>query len=205
MDTQLRDYIASLASGLDAIPTKRKSELDEIANTMATHLKEEARLEVIVVCTHNSRRSQLGEVWINTLSEYLKIEGLTAFSGGMEETAFNHRMVHALEKVGFTFEKNEESDNPRYRMLDLSERHDMFSKVYDHEINPQSGFMALMVCGHADENCPIVFGMKYRIPLRYTDPKEFDDTPKEEQAYLDKIEEVGREIYYILDRVSSLS
>jgi len=128
----------------------------------------------------------------------------SAFSGGMEATAFNHRMVDGLENAGFGIQEIEKGENPKYILSDSAFiDQPMFSKIYNDLMNPQAGYLALMVCGHADENCPIVHGMKYRIPLRYKDPKEFDDTSQEKEAYSSKIIEIGREIYYLLNKVKS--
>ena len=139
---------------------------------------------------------------MNTLAHHFGLEGITAFSGGMEDTAFNYRMVDALKGLGFPLKEIIGGDNPKYVMEGLNmDSHFYFSKAYDHEINPQFGYIALMVCDHADENCPVVLGMKYRIPLRYKDPKEFDNTEKESKAYQDKVKEIGREMYYILSRI----
>ena len=111
-------------------------------------------------------------------------------------------MINALIASGFELEKVENGNNPKYISKDTGLlEHKMFSKVYHHTMNPSSDFMALMVCDHADENCPVVLGMKYRIPLRYKDPKAYDDTELEGKAYLQKVKEIGAEMYYLLDGV----
>ncbi len=200
---KMNTLLEELAKDVQNILADRKMELDDISHLIVEHLKEEESLDIIVVCTHNSRRSQLGEAWINALASHFRLNQIKAFSGGMEVTAFNERMVNAMKTNGFSIDESEGGINPKYHLNDAGiEQHPMFSKVYDHEMNPQSGFMAFMVCGHADENCPIVHGMKYRIPLRYKDPKEFDDTDYEQEAYSNKVKEVGREMYYLLDKVN---
>lgn len=202
MNINLEELINEFSFRNNIISTERKLELDEIASIIIQHFTEFAALDIIVVCTHNSRRSQLGEVWINFLANYFNINNLKAYSGGMEVTAFNKRMVNALNDCGFNLDEVEGGINPRYVLRDIGmEDHLMYSKIYNDSMNPQSDFMAFMVCSHADENCPIVHGMKYRIPLRYKDPKEFDDTNKEQEAYSNKVKEVGVEMFYLLDKV----
>ena len=203
MNSKLKDLIDKIANQEALISLERRNELDDLALIITEQLREENSLDITVVCTHNSRRSQLGEVWINTLAPYFGINNITAYSGGMEETAFNYRMVNALTEAGFNIEMISDGSNPKYILgnSDL-ENHPLFSKIYNDPMNPQSGYMALMVCGHADENCPIVHGMKYRIPLRYKDPKAADDTEQEGVVYHEKVEEIGREIYYLLKRVN---
>ena len=206
MNNKLKTTIEEVGQDVESISSERKRELDDIASLIVKYLSEEEKLDIIVVCTHNSRRSQLGEVWINTLVKYLGIKNIVAFSGGMEETAFNIRMVNALSDSGFEIKEIKDGDNPRYQLDYIGlENHPMFSKVYNDAMNPLSGFMAFMVCDHADENCPIVHGMKYRIPLRYKDPKEYDDTDFEREAYSNKVKEIGREMYYLLSEVTRLS
>ncbi len=203
MNHRLKDLTNEFSLEEESISLERKKELDEIATLIIEHLKKENSLDIIVVCTHNSRRSQLGEVWINTLANHFEMYNIKAFSGGMEATAFNYRMVNALISSGFNIEEVESKTNPKYVLKDgINENQLMFSKVYDDSMNPQTGFMALMVCDHADENCPIVNGMEYRIPLRYKDPKEFDDTHQESEAYGNKVKEIGREMYYLLSKVN---
>jgi hypothetical protein len=207
MNIELETLIDEISQDEGAISRERKSELEEIANLIIDHLFVEDLLEIIVVCTHNSRRSQLGEVWINTLAQYFGMdENIIAYSGGMEETAFNIRMVNALTNCGFEIIQTEGGENPRYNLSNTElKNHLYFSKKYDAQMNPKSGFMAFMVCDHADENCPIVHGMKYRIPLRYKDPKEFDDTEFESEAYTNKIKEIGRELYYLMNTINQIS
>lgn len=206
MNEKLKNLIEKVSKSINSITSDRKAELDDIAKVIVLHLSEANKLDIVVVCTHNSRRSQLGEVWINTLAQYLGLNIIKAFSGGMQETAFNTRMVNALLASGFEINEVEGGENPRYRINNIKlENHPMYSKVYDDAMNPKSDFMAFMVCDHADENCPIVQGMKYRIPLRYKDPKEYDDTENEQEAYTNKVMEIGREMYYLLNQLSQLS
>jgi len=203
MNSKLEQLINSLSLQEKDISSERKMELDNIASIIKSHLEDSESLEIIVVCTHNSRRSQLGETWINTLADHFGIKNIVAYSGGMEVTAFNERMVNAIRDFGFDIIMKEDGANPKYVINDIKMNdHLMYSKVYDDASNPQSNFMALMVCDHADENCPIVHGMKYRIPLRYKDPKEFDDTDQEKEAYTNKVNEIGGEMYYLLNQVN---
>ena len=59
-----------------------------------------------------------------------------------------------------------------------------------------------MTCAHADENCPFIPGTEQRIPVRYKDPKTFDDTPEETAAYLNKSIEIATEMQYIFSSVA---
>jgi len=202
MNKTLQHTIEQIKQQESIISEVRKTELNDLAVLIKSHLLQDGNLDVVVVCTHNSRRSQLGEAWFNVLAHYFNISGLRAYSGGMEETTFNIRMVQAMNASGFGLQQVRKGKNPVYLLEEsIAPEQRMFSKVYNHHSNPQQGFMAIMVCDHADENCPIVRGMKYRIPLRYTDPKEYDNTTQEAEAYRDKVFEIGREIFFILNQV----
>ena len=77
----------------------------------------------------------------------------------------------------------------------------MFSKTYDHEVNPTSDFAAVMTCSHADENCPVVFGADKRISLSYEDPKFYDHTPLTDAFYDVRSFEIGTELFYLFSLI----
>lgn len=187
--------IPALSKQAVLIKDTRKAQLLELASLIKD---EEDRAQLIIICTHNSRRSQLTELWINFLANHHNYKNIVAYSGGTEATAFNHRMVKAVEKFGFNIDQIEKGDNPRYEYLGRK----MFSKKYDHSFNPQKDFIAVLVCDSADEACPIVTGAKHRFPLKYKDPKSEDDTAGESKAYTDKVAEIGREMVYLFEELS---
>lgn len=69
-----------------------------------------------------------------------------------------------------------------------------FSKLYNHKINPQKDFAAIMTCSDADENCPVIFGAERRFQIRYEDPKKFDNTELEKVKYLERNNEIARQM-----------
>lgn len=161
--------------------------------------------KIVVVCTHNSRRSQLAEAWIVAACQYYGIDTIEAYSGGTEATAFNLRMVVALRQSAFHLHTDGPRNNPFYTLQAVEKAkspHIMYSKIYDHPSNPRENFMTFMVCDHADQNCPVILGAEHRISLPYLDPKEYDDTPMENQMYLEKVEEIGREMIFLMGEVS---
>ncbi len=166
--------------------------------------KKDKNLPVLLnfICTHNSRRSQFSQIWGQVASNYFGISA-QSYSGGVEETAFNERAVASLERFGFKMSK-EGVGNPKYFIQwdENSEPLVMFSKMYDDSINPSSGFAAIMTCSHADENCPVVSGCEKRIPIRYEDPKNFDDTPLESALYDYRSFEIATELFYVFSKVN---
>ena len=95
-------------------------------------------------------------------------------------------------------EQLDDSSNPAYEVY-YSEKMEplkCFSKIYNDEFNPQSNFAAIMTCSHADENCPVVFGAEDRFPIKYDDPKEFDNTDVETEKYDERFHQIGIEMIF---------
>ncbi len=190
--------IDQLENSLDSIPNERRKLLLQFAEYISNKLKVGEKVNLTFICTHNSRRSHISQIWAQTAAEHYKIPNITCFSGGTEATAFNPRAVKAMETVGFKIEKKEESDNPIYLVYYSDEKDPVkcFSKVYSDKFNPQKNFVAIMTCSDADENCPVVFGADARLPIRYDDPKIFDGTELEETKYFERVEQIGAEMLF---------
>lgn len=196
----LKNQISDLVREKNLITEERKKELGKLSEKVFTQIKEHGYSRLIFVCTHNSRRSQLAELWMRTACKYYKLENITSYSGGTEATAFNKRMVDAVIRFGFNIQKTNDNQNPKYKAK-LSNQDEeetiMFSKKYDDPANPFKDFIAVMVCSQADADCPFVPGAYSRVSLPYEDPKEYDDTEIESKAYDEKVREIGREMLYL--------
>ncbi|MFZ9029088.1 MAG: low molecular weight phosphatase family protein, partial [Crocinitomicaceae bacterium] len=154
------------------------------------------------ICTHNSRRSQFSQLWCKVMSVYFNFP-VDTFSGGTAVTACNERTIASLERFGFDIEKSE-GENPRYKVLITSYvQLTLFSKLFDDAENPTSNFAAVMTCSDADENCPFIPGCDQRIPLRYEDPKAFDDTALEAQKYDERSAQIAREMKYVFAKLTN--
>ncbi|MEO1261044.1 MAG: protein-tyrosine-phosphatase [Bacteroidota bacterium] len=207
VQTAVSSKIEDLLSQENLISQKRKNELKDLANDIYNQHKEVGFSKVNFVCTHNSRRSQLSQIWFWRALEHFNLNGFSSYSGGTEATAFNHRMVSALQRYGFNILQLDEAINPKYvvRSGAAGEREMvLFSKKYADGFNPQKDFIAVMVCGQADAACPIVPGAYARVSLPYEDPKVADGTPREQKSYDDKVVEIGREILYMVGQLKEL-
>ncbi|RAI85011.1 low molecular weight phosphatase family protein [Algoriphagus yeomjeoni] len=184
-----------------ALSAEREEMLSQLAEYILKKLQHGEKVALNFICTHNSRRSQLAQVWAQTAANYFDIPAL-CYSGGVEVTAFNERAVIALESSGFQISK-EGSVNPTYSIYSSANSKPIltFSKTYDDKNNPQTGFAAIMTCDHADENCPFIPGADLRLPLRYLDPKAFDDTPVETEKYLERSLQIGAELFFAFSKV----
>ncbi len=201
LHNNLHQAILKLELEFDLIPESRKQELKNLALTIKESLVLFGRADLTIICTHNSRRSQLGQLWLKVAALYYGIENIYTYSGGTEATAFNIRMINALKDFGFNVKTLDETSNPKYhiKLADDDETMDiLYSKVYSESYNPQQNFIAIMVCNSADKGCPLVVGAFKRVSLPYFDPKAFDDTELEKEKYLEKVSEIGREMLFIL-------
>ncbi|WP_020569704.1 arsenate-mycothiol transferase ArsC [Neolewinella persica] len=197
---ELASTIALLEQGFADIPEQRRQRLAQLADYATNRAGQPVRLNFI--CTHNSRRSHLGMIWAAVAAAHYGLENVHTYSGGTEATAFNPRAVAALKRAGFRI-VSPGGDNPHYRVsfaegeLPLA----CFSKVYNHPDNPQQDFAAIMTCSDADENCPLISGASFRLPLTYEDPKVADDTPQEGERYDERVAQIGREMLYAFSLV----
>ncbi len=202
-------FFDNLKSTIVNLPIHKISEdrmpvIDQAVTYIVQKIKADEEVRLNFICTHNSRRSQFSQIWAQTAADYYEIPAF-CYSGGVEVTVFNERAVAAIRRDGFkVIQKGDE--NPVYFVShgEDSEPIVTFSKVYDDPLNAQKGFAAVMTCDHADENCPFIPGAEARIPLRFEDPKAFDDTDLEEKMYTERSHQIGAELFLIFQKVKEM-
>ncbi len=199
----LRKYAGEVISEMPGIRLERKTILDQIAEDINNQLDEKETVQLIYICTHNSRRSHMAQLWAQTAACYYGVDKITTFSGGIEATECNIRTVAALRRAGFSVVSSMEEENPVYLIQYSDDRPPMraFSKIYNQDGNPTDEFIALMCCSQADLQCPVIDGASSRYPIHYVDPKECDDTDEETGAYDSRCREIAREMFYLMSRV----
>jgi arsenate reductase (thioredoxin) len=200
---QLQPTIDKLTKEFNQIPDERKTIIKQLSDFVNSKAKDGSKISLNFICTHNSRRSHISQVWGQTAAYYYGIKNVETFSGGTEATAFNPRAVTAMKQAGFDITTIKDGTNPVYkvRFSEHAPALTVFSKKYDDDFNPRKDFAAIMTCSHADENCPLVLGASARIALTYNDPKAFDGTPQEATKYSERVHEIGREILYAFSQV----
>jgi len=202
---QVESFVKERLAETAEIPEERQKELLKLSRYIAACQSAGKPSELLFVCTHNSRRSQLAQLWAKIGATHFGLKGLESFSGGTEATAMNHRTVAALERVGMEITKADaDSTNPKYTVAfsKAASPQICFSKKLTESPNPTEKFAAIMTCSSADESCPIVRGCELRLALPYEDPKASDDTPKEVAAYDEKCKEIAREMLFVMSRVA---
>jgi len=196
-------YIDQIIANFDTIEESRKSLLSHLIKYIQEKKDMEAPCELILICTHNSRRSHFSQIWAQIATDYYGLDFVNTYSGGTEATAFNIRAVNALKSAGLSIDVDDpEKDNPTYTIhYGEGKQMQAFSKTFDHPSNPQEKFAAVMTCDHVDENCPVVAGAEARIPLYYIDPKITDDSLKETETYRQRCLQIATELFYVFSQV----
>lgn len=202
----LRPYIQKVTASLNEVPAERKAALKGSIDFIAKQLKEKKEVKLNFICTHNSRRSHLAQIWTQVAAHHFDIEGVETFSGGTEATACNIRTVRAMRRAGLAIAVSNQLrfKNPIY-LVQFSEdipSMSAFSKVYSENGNPKEGFVAMMCCADASEKCPVVFGSDAIFPLHYEDPKVADNTPGEAAKYDERSLQIAREMFYVMSEVA---
>jgi arsenate reductase len=185
------------------ISVERKETLQPMIDFVQSKVSANKNVNLNFICTHNSRRSHLAQIWAQTAAQDFGIKNVFCYSGGTEATAMFPMVGQILESQGFQITKLSNGDNPVYTVKYAENNPSIicFSKKYDDNFNPKSEFAALMTCDHADENCPFIIGCEARIPIRYNDPKVFDNTPQQAEKYLERSNEIASEMMYVFSQI----
>jgi arsenate reductase (thioredoxin) len=199
----LQSTIQQLVTEFDSISNERKLLLQQLADFIQRQQKANRPALLNFICTHNSRRSHIAQLWAQAASYFYLITEVSCFSGGTEATAFNPRAVQAMQSAGFGIQVGQAGHNPVYHVTLAPNKPVMqvFSKKYDDADNPKQDFAAIMTCAHADEHCPWIVGAAARIGLTYDDPKEFDGTWQEKEKYAERVRQIGREMLFAFSLV----
>lgn len=201
---ELKRYLTEAANRFAEIPSDRKAELAKVADYVRQGLSNSESVKLTFICTHNSRRSHLSQIWAQVAAEFYGLRGVETYSGGTEATAFNPRAVAAMQRCGLKIVADDPTAaNPRYSVTtsESSNPQVCFSKAYGDPPNPIQGYCAVMTCSQADDACPLVMGCDLRMPIRYEDPKVADDTEFEAQRYDERAAQICSEMLYMMSLV----
>ncbi|MEX2543473.1 MAG: arsenate reductase ArsC [Trueperaceae bacterium] len=136
-------------------------------------------MRVLVLCTHNSARSQMAEGW---LRRYALESGLDAevLSAGTEKTRVKAEAVEAMREVG----------------IDISGH---TSKTLFELPDPWKFDLVLTVCDSANEACPTYPAKTTRLHVSFADPSELppgqaDRGPERWREVRDALGEMSRRL-----------
>lgn len=197
------DHIISTLN-VETISKERKETLQPLIDFVQTKVNDNKEIRINFICTHNSRRSHLSQVWAQTLALHFNIKNVFCYSGGTEATALFPMAAKTLENSGFQIKTISEGNNPIYSIKYANNEHPIigFSKKLDDDFNPKSEFAAIMTCDSANEACPFVAGAEKRIPITFEDPKAFDGTAQQAEKYHERSLQIATELFYVFSKIN---
>jgi arsenate reductase len=187
-----------------SVPNERKEVLKPLINYIRNKVNYNEEIRLNFICTHNSRRSHLSQIWAQTMAFQFGIKNVFCYSGGTEATAMFPKVGETLVNQGFEIQKLSKEQNPVYAVKFDTNQHPIicFSKTYFDDFNPKSKFVAIMTCNNADEGCPMVFGAEARFPIKYDDPKAFDGTDLMNEKYAERSLQIASEMYFVFSQIN---
>ncbi len=187
-----------------SIIEERKIILQPLINYINLKINNCEEIKLNFICTHNSRRSHLAQVWAQTMAEYFNYKQVFCYSGGTETTSVYVAVVNSLKQLGFKIDIIKESENPVYSIRYSLNQPPItgFSKPFNDPFNPKTDFAAILTCSEADEACPFVKGADIRIPMTFEDPKVYDNTNLQKEKYLERSLEIATELKYVFSKIS---
>ncbi|MGB5463515.1 MAG: protein-tyrosine-phosphatase, partial [Aureibaculum sp.] len=66
---------------------ERKSIVQPLIDYIQEKVNRKETIRLNFICTHNSRRSHLSQVWAQTMASYFNVKNVFCYSGGTEATA----------------------------------------------------------------------------------------------------------------------
>lgn len=195
-------YLVNIDGQFDVIPEERKALLEELGHYIHDKGKSGKTCNLVFICTHNSRRSQMSQIFAHAASIAYNRKFVRVFSGGTEATAFNPNAILALREAGLQIKAESTGKNPRYRIITGEPDPGIlcYSKTFDEVCDNLEDFAAVMTCSEADEACPYIPGAEKRYPVRYEDPGQFDGTEEQDQAYRDTCRIIARQMFYLFSK-----
>lgn len=203
MHQKLNTTIESVSK--TTISEERKEVLTPLVDYIQNKVNANEEMRLNFICTHNSRRSHLSQIWAQTMAFHFNIKNVFCYSGGTEATAMFPKVAETLTNQGFQIQQLSNTSNPVYAVkFDTNEAAIIcFSKTFDDVFNPNSEFVAIMTCSSADAGCPFIAGAEKRFPIRYDDPKAFDGTELMDAKYAERSLEIASEMYHVFSKITS--
>ena len=202
--------LSSLQSWTESLPatkpetTTHLTAVQSLAEWLRNGLDTSTSCPLIFVCTHNSRRSILGEMAWNAIAAFYGLDDqFPAYSAGTEAAQLSPHTLDALRQCGF--ETGEDDGQTEVRWSPDHSGRRAFSKRLGDSALPTSGFAAVMVCAEADAGCPFVPGAARRISMPVEDPKRFDQEDDPLPHYVNTLNQMAAELHYSFSLARSRS
>ncbi len=198
---QIQQHIALFSK--EHIAAERKQNLQPIVDYIQSKKEAQDTTRLNFICTHNSHRSHLAQIWAQTMAFHFGVKHVFCYSGGTETTALFPNVLETLISQGFQIRKLSENKNPVYAIKYAENEIPLicFSKTYIDDFNPKSNYAAIMTCSSADEGCPVVIGAEARFTIKYDDPKLFDGTEVQVAKYAERSLEIAQEMWWVFTQL----
>jgi len=129
-------------------------------------------LNILVICTGNSCRSQITEGYLKFFKKKLNISA-NIYSAGVRAEGVNKKAVEIMSKDNIDISNH--SSNTIYEYLDKDITH------------------VITVCDHAHESCPIFLKKTHFTHHNFEDPSKFNGSEKEiKEAFLKCRDEIKK-------------
>lgn len=187
-----------------SIEAPRRQALAALVPQLQAEAASAQGLALNFICTHNSRRSHMAQVWAQVMAAYFEQERVYCYSGGTEATAVFPMVIETLAQQGLQSIPLSDGPNPLIALRFSPQLPPVlaFSKRYSHSFNPAKNFVALLTCDQAAADCPVVHGAALRFSLSYADPKAYDQSPLQAQKYRERSRQIATEMHFLFSQMA---
>ena len=201
--SSIKETVSTL--NINTVSSERKIILKPLIDFIQSKIDRKEKVRLNFICTHNSRRSHLSQIWAQTMAHHFNIKNVNCYSAGTEATALFPIIADTLVNSGFNINRKSDNSNPIYTINYAENEHPIigFSKTLYDDFNPKSEFAAIMTCSEADEGCPFIAGAEKRISVPFEDPKAFDNTPQQLEKYNERSMQIATEMRYVFSQIKS--
>lgn len=212
VEAAVDDILGELDAADIAVSPERRPRIEALAACVRAAIQGdpdnvdggEARL--VYVCTHNSRRSQLAQVWMSVAAAHFGVaDRIRVFSAGTVATEVNPAVIRVLKTIGFevsvdaTAKKSQPVYHVRYAEDPAARPLVCFSKLVADAMEEAGGSGCLIpVCSDADDSCPVIRDCVCRVGLPYDDPKVADGLPTEDAVYSERSRDIATEALLVM-------
>lgn len=200
---RLSDYVDERTREFGLIEPERREALLQLVAHINTIQATGKPVRLTFICTANSRRSQLAEIWAATAAAHYDVPHIETYSGGTGVSAFNKRISRTLTGAGFeVIMRPGFNSQVQVRYSDREPPIFCYSKVHNDPVNPREDYIAVVLCDDAEVACPVMPGATYRVFIPYVDPRLSDHSDDEREAYHERNAQIAREMLFVMSRVN---
>ena len=201
---RLNDYCRKLPAHFENIPSSRRDSLNRIGEYILEKLQAGEQAQILFADRNNAKISQMAELWLYIAAHHYRVKDVIPYSGGLEPTNFDHRIVASIQKTGMVIVPPQQYMNHLIYYINIGMRYpdySMFAKPVDYHLNPHNHFLMVGVCPEIQSIAAGIYGAEKKVLLLWDDPSMWDDTPMEIQKYESCMESIATDMFYLMDYV----